>query len=389
MSSPVGSSVASAVRAALEQQLDEMVATLGELVSIESPTDSPEGLRRLAERLVELFAPFGPVERFPQTGAGDHLLVRVPGQIDAPPVLALCHYDTVWPLGSLAENPFRVENGLARGPGVFDMKGGIICLLYALRALADRSRPGLPGPRRPLWILFTSDEETGSHTSRPLIEELARQSACVLVFESPLPGGTLKTARKGVGRYTVTIEGRAAHAGVEPEKGISAAQEAAHQVLAIHALNAPERGTTVNVGVVRAGTRANVVAARAELEVDVRVARADEAERVDRALRGLAPTLAGARIHVEGGLNRPPMERIPATAALFERARAIAASMGMDLREGATGGASDGNFTAALGIGTLDGLGPEGEGAHAAHEHVLVESLPRRAALAAGLLAEL
>ncbi len=382
MSSPVGSSVASAVRAALEQQLDEMVATLGELVAIESPTDSPEGLRRMADRLAELFAPFGPVERFRQETAGDHLLLRVPGQVEDAPVLALCHYDTVWRLGSLAENPFRVEDGLARGPGVFDMKGGIVCLLYALRALAGR-------PRRPLWALFTSDEETGSRTSRPLIEELARQSACVLVFESPLPGGTLKTARKGVGRYTVTIEGRAAHAGVEPEKGISATQEAAHQVLAIHALNAPERGTTVNVGVVRAGTRANVVAARAELEVDVRVARADEAERVDRALRGLAPVLAGARIHVEGGLNRPPMERIPATAALFERARAIAGSMGVDLREGATGGASDGNFTAALGIGTLDGLGPEGEGAHAAHEHVVVESLPRRAALAAGLLAEL
>ncbi len=375
-------SVAATVRAQLTEQLDAMVATLGELVSIESPTDSPEGLRRLADRLVELFAPFGPVKRFPQDKAGDHLLLRVPGQVDDAPVLALCHYDTVWPLGSLAENPFRVEDGLARGPGVFDMKGGIVCLLYALRALAGR-------PRRPLWALFTSDEETGSHTSRPLIEELARQSACVLVFESPLPGGTLKTARKGVGRYTVTIEGRAAHAGVEPEKGISAVQEAAHQVLAIHALNAPERGTTVNVGVVRAGTRANVVAARAELEVDVRVARADEAERVDTALHGLAPVLAGARIRVEGGLNRPPMERIPATVALFERARAIAASMGVDLREGATGGASDGNFTAALGIGTLDGLGPEGEGAHAAHEHVVVESLPRRAALAAGLLAEL
>lgn len=375
-------SVAATVRAQLAEQLDAMVATLGELVAIESPTDSPEGLRRMADRLVELFAPFGPVERFRQETAGDHLLLRVPGQVEDAPVLALCHYDTVWPLGSLAENPFRVEDGLARGPGVFDMKGGIVCLLYALRALAGR-------PRRPLWALFTSDEETGSRTSRPLIEELARQSACVLVFESPLPGGTLKTARKGVGRYTVTIEGRAAHAGVEPEKGISAAQEAAHQVLAIHALNAPERGTTVNVGVVRAGTRANVVAARAELEVDVRVARADEAERVDRALRGLTPVLAGARIRVEGGLNRPPMERIPATAALFERARAIAGSMGVDLREGATGGASDGNFTAALGIGTLDGLGPEGEGAHAAHEHVIVESLPRRAALAAGLLAEL
>ncbi len=379
MSSPVGSSVASAVRAALEQLLDEMVATLGELVSIESPTDSPEALRRMADCLAELFAPFGPVEHFPQTGAGDHLLVRVPGQIDAPPVLALCHYDTVWPLGSLAENPFRVENGLARGPGVFDMKGGIVCLLYALRALEGR-------PNRPLWLFFNSDEESGSHSSRGLIEKLARGCAHALVYESPLAAGALKTARKGTGRYTVAIEGRAAHAGVEPEKGISAVLEAAHQTIAIHALNAPERGSTLNAGVLHGGTRANVVAAHAEIEVDVRASRADEAQRIDAALRGLQPALDGARIGVSGGLHRPPMERSAATAALFARAQAIAAEMGVALGEGATGGGSDGNFTAALGLGTLDGLGPEGRGAHAADEQVLVESLPRRAALSAGLL---
>ena len=376
------SSVAAEVRAALEQRLDEMVQVLRELVSIESPTDDREGLARMAARLTELFASFGEVQRFPQGQNGDHFVVRIPGRTDERPALALCHYDTVWPAGSLAENPFRVEDGIARGPGVFDMKGGIVCLLYALRALEGK-------PRRPLWVLFNADEEAGSPSSRALIEDLARSCAHALVFESPLANGALKTSRKGTGRYVVTIEGRAAHAGVEPEKGISAAQEAAHQVLAIHALNAPAHGTTLNVGVLRAGTRANVVAARAELEVDVRVARADEAARVDVALRGLTPTLPGAVICVTGGLHRPPMERTPPTAALFARVRAIAASMGVELGEGTTGGGSDGNFTAALGLGTLDGLGPEGAGAHAAHEQVLVESLPRRAALAAGLLADL
>jgi glutamate carboxypeptidase len=375
-------SLAAEVRAALEPRRDEMAALVAELAAIESPTDDLAALATMAARLHALFDPLGEVERFPQQTAGEHFLVRIAGQIDERPALALCHYDTVWPLGSLATYPVITDAGMMRGPGVFDMKGGIVCLLYALQALEGR-------PRRPLWILFTSDEETGSHSSRALIERLARDCAHVLVYESPLPGGTLKTARKGVGRYTVAIDGRAAHAGVEPEKGISAVLEAAHQTIAIHALNAPERGTTLNAGVLHGGTRSNVVAAHAEIEVDVRVSRADEAARVEAALRGLLPVLPGATIGVGGGLNRPPMERIAPTAALFERAQAVAASMGVELREGATGGGSDGNFTSALGIGTLDGLGPEGQGAHAADEALLIESLPRRAALSAGLLAEL
>jgi glutamate carboxypeptidase len=375
-------STAAEARAALEPRCDEMAALVAELAAIESPTDDRAALARLATRLHALFDPLGAVERFPQAEAGEHFLVRIAGATNEPPALALCHYDTVWPLGSLADYPVVTENGVMRGPGVFDMKGGIVCLLYALQALDGP-------PRRPLWILFTSDEETGSHTSRPLIERFARDCAHVLVYESPLPGGTLKTARKGVGRFTLSITGRAAHAGVEPEKGISAVLEAAQQTIAIHALNAPDRGTTLNAGVLHGGTRSNVVAAHASIDVDVRVSRADEAARIDAALRGLRPVLPGAQIAVEGGLNRPPMERIPATAALFERARQIAATMGIELAEGATGGGSDGNFTSALGIGTLDGLGPEGKGAHAADEQLLVESLPRRAALSAGLLAEL
>jgi glutamate carboxypeptidase len=375
-------SIAADVRAALEPRLNEMVALLGELVSIESPSDDEAGLARMAARLQDLFGPFGEIDHLPRQMSGYHFVVRIPGQTQEPPALALCHYDTVWPAGSLAQNPFRVEDGIARGPGVFDMKGGIVCLYYALRAIEGR-------PRRPLWVFFNSDEETGSRSSRALIEDLAQYCAHVYVFESPLPGGTLKTARKGVGRYTIRIEGRAAHSGVEPEKGISAVLEAAHQVIAAHALSAPEHGTTINAGVLHGGTRANVVAARAEIEVDVRAGRMDEVSRVDAALRGLTPVLAGAALKVAGGMNRPPMERIPATAALFERARAVAASMGVELHEAATGGGSDGNFTAALGLGTLDGLGPEGQGAHADDEQVLVESLPRRAALTAGLLAEL
>ena len=372
-------SVAAAVRAELEPRVEEMAALVAELAGIESPTDDRAALDRMAARLLDLFAPFGPIERFPQQQNGDHFVVRIPGRHELQPALALCHYDTVWPLGSLREYPVTVADGIMRGPGVFDMKGGIVCLLYALQALEGR-------PNRPLWLFFNSDEETGSHSSRGLIEDLARGCAHALVYESPLLAGALKTARKGTGRYSVAIEGRAAHAGVEPEKGISAVLEAAHQTIAIHGLNAPERGSTLNVGVLHGGTRANVVAAHATIEVDVRVSRADEASRIDAALRGLRPVLEGAHISVSGGLHRPPMERSAATAVLLAQAQAVAAEMGVALGEGATGGGSDGNFTAALGLGTLDGLGPEGRGAHAADEQLLVESLPRRAALSAGLL---
>jgi glutamate carboxypeptidase len=253
-----------------------------------------------------------------------------------------------------------------------------------LRALRER---GLK-PKRKLQVLFTPDEEIGSPSSRPVIESNAKGAAVAFVLESPLPGGTLKTARKGTGDYLVRITGRAAHAGVEPQKGISATGELARQILALHALNDYERGTTVNVGVVHGGTRPNVVAAEAEAHVDVRVETLAEADRIDAAIRGLMPQLPGAQLDISGGLNRPPMERSAAMAELFGLARRNAAAMGVELHEGSTGGGSDGNFTAAMGVPTLDGLGPEGEGAHAAHEHVLTESFPRRVALLAGLLVD-
>jgi glutamate carboxypeptidase len=281
--------------------------------------------------------------------------------------------------------PFGVDDaGVARGPGVFDMKGGIVLLHHALAELHALGR----GPKRPLRIIITSDEEVRSETSRALIEDAAERAAVAFVLESPLPGGTLKTARKGSSTYRIEIEGRAAHAGVEPEKGISAIAELAHQVSVVHGFADPAKGTTVNVGVIRGGSRSNVVPARAEAEVDVRTSTMAEAERVRRAFEGLRAHLPGAQVRAIPRTSKPPMERTAATAALFDRARAIAAGMGVDLREGSTGGGSDGNLVAAMGVPTLDGLGPEGDGAHAAHEHVLVESLPRRAALVAGLLAE-
>ena len=380
-----GAELTATLRTELEPRRQEMVDLLGELVSIESPSDDAPSLDRFARRLEALFGELGPLERIePQDPArGAHLRLTVDGQASTQHAVALCHYDTVWSLGTLQRIPFSVDaEGVARGPGCFDMKGGIVVLYFALHALRTH---GLR-PARPLQVLFTSDEEVGSPTSRALIERTADGAAVAYVLESPLPGGTLKTARKGTGDFLVRITGRAAHAGVEPQKGISATGELAHQVLALHALNDYAVGTTVNVGVVHGGTRPNVVAAEAEAQVDIRVETRAEAARIEAAIRGLKPHLPGAALAIDGGLNRPPMERSAAMGALFEQARRNAAAMGVELREGSTGGGSDGNFTAAMGVPTLDGLGPEGEGAHAAHEHVDTESFPRRVALLTGLL---
>jgi glutamate carboxypeptidase len=378
MTATAGGEVAVAVRAELEPRREEMIELLKRLVEIESPSDDRAALDRFAAELASLFGRFGPIQTI-ETARGRHLQLQIDGG-GGEHAVVLCHYDTVWPLGTLEQIPFSVDaEGVARGPGCFDMKSGIVLLYFALQQVK---------PRRPLHVLFTCDEEVGSPTSRALIETTAQGAAVAYVLESPLPGGTLKTARKGTGDYVVRIEGRAAHAGVEPQKGISAVHELAQQILAIHALNDYDVGTTLNVGVVQGGTRPNVVAAAAEAKVDVRVATLAEAERIDAAMRALKPTLEGAKLHIEGGLNRPPMERSSAMGEFFARAQQIARAMGVEVQEGSTGGGSDGNFTAAIGVPTLDGLGAEGEGAHAAHEHVLTDSLPRRAALLAGLLAQ-
>lgn len=361
-----------------------ILARLQRYVEHESPSGDVARTGALAAVLAaELRDAGAAVTEHEAAGWGKHVEARVegahPGQA---PLLLLGHLDTVFPVGTLAARPFRVQDGRATGPGVFDMKAGLAVLLEALAEL--RAAGGRP--RRPLRILVTCDEEVGSGTSRPLIEALARGAAATLVLEPSLPGGAAKTARKGVAGYTLRSFGRAAHAGVEPEKGISAITELAHQVLAAQALAAPERGTTVTVGLVGGGSASNVVPAEAWAEVDVRFATGDEATRIDTAIRALAPVLAGARLEVSGGVNRPPLERTEAGAALYHAARDSAAELGFELPEGATGGGSDGNFTAALGVPTLDGLGPQGGGAHAVHEHVLVEDLPRRIALLRRLL---
>jgi len=349
--------------------------------------------------------------RGPDTpAAAGHLLVRVPGAAntgesgpgaatsapvqgageagpsgaegDGRQVLLLGHIDTVWPVGTLAERPFRVEGARAYGPGAYDMKAGLVVALWALRALAACGRR----PRRPVTLLVNTDEEVGSNSSEAVIEAEARRSAAVLVLEPALPDGSVKTWRKGVGRLRVEVRGRAAHAGADPEKGVSAIGELAHQILRLHDLTDLETGTTVNVGVIGGGTRPNVVAERAWAEIDVRIMTREDAARVEKAVRGLEPVLPGARLEVTGGVERLPMERNEGALTLYAKAREVAGRLGFDLGETGTGGASDGNITSALGVPTLDGLGAAGDGAHAEREHVDLATLPLRAALLAGLI---
>jgi glutamate carboxypeptidase len=364
-----------------ERELPWLLETIEALVCRESPTgDAPAINRCLAELDSRLAGLGGTLSRLPAGPAGDHL--RAAFGSGARQVLLLGHIDTVWPLGTLATRPFRREHGALLGPGVFDMKAGLALAALAVKALAAHA-DGLPGR---IVMLVTADEETGSATSRAVIEAEAARSDAVLVLEPALPGGALKTSRKGCGEFVIRVSGRAAHAGIEPEKGASAVSELARLIPRIEAFQDPDAGTTVNIGLIRGGTRANVVAAEAEACVDVRVASPAEAARILRALQDLAPADSRTRLTVSGRIDRPPMERTPAAAALFGLARAVAADLGRTLGEGGTGGGSDGNLTAAIGVPTLDGLGAVGGGAHAEDEHVTVADLPWRAALLAGLL---
>ena len=318
----------------------------------------------------------------PQADVGDH--VRATFGDGPRQLLLLGHFDTVWPVGQIERMPVHETGGRLTGPGVFDMKGGLALAMLAVRALqAD-------GPLAArVVMLFTSDEERGSRTSRSVVEDEARRSDAVLVLEPSLPGGAVKTSRKGAGEFTIEIHGVSAHAGIEPEKGASAIDELAHQVLALGALRDVDRGISVNVGQIDGGSRPNVVAEVARAVVDVRVSTAVDRERVESALRSLRPRLDRTTVKVSGGFSRPPLERTDPVVRLYEIARDVAAGLGHELAEGGTGGGSDGNLTAALGVPTLDGLGAVGAGAHALHEHVLVEEMPWRAALLAGLLARL
>jgi glutamate carboxypeptidase len=360
----------------------DMTAQLVELVELESPSNDKQAIDRLARLLAARLEALGAaVEILPEPQAGDHVRARW-GQGEGGTLL-LCHMDTVWDVGTLGRRPLRVEGGRLYGPGALDMKGGITNALWAVRALRDLDLR----PLRPVSLLLTSDEETGSQTSRVLVEAEAQRHAVVLVLEpAQPPHAALKTWRKGTGAYRLTATGRAAHAGVDHASGVNAIEELAHQILALQGLTDYGSGTTVNVGVVGGGTRSNVVPQQAWVRVDVRVMDQDQAALLDARIRALRPHLEGATLEISGGVGRPPMVRTPAIAALYARAAALAAEMGFEVAEAGSGGGSDGNFTAALGIPTLDGLGPAGDGAHAEHEHVVLSSMPERAALLAAML---
>jgi glutamate carboxypeptidase len=367
-----------------EAERDWLVDEIETLVALESPTTDKAAVDRCGQTLAARLERIGGrVTRLSRSDAGDHLLAEF--GCGTSQILLLGHFDTVWPVGQIGRMPIAHAGGRLHGPGVFDMKAGIALGMLAIRSLVET---GAPLTRR-VVMLWTSDEETGSRTSRGAIEDEARRSEAVLVLEPSLPGGAVKTSRKGCGDFEVRVSGVSAHAGVDPGRGASAIHELARQILALERMGDPERGISVNVGVVSGGTRSNVVADQARASVDVRVPTAADAVRIEAWLRALAPADGRTGVTVTGGFGRPPLERTPLVERLYEQAKLVASELGMPLEEGSTGGGSDGNFTAALGVATLDGLGAIGDGAHALHEHVEVASLPGRAALVAGLIARL
>ncbi len=364
-----------------------MVETVRELVEIESPSDNKPAVDRIARVLAQKFEALGGRARFHRSNDfGDSLQIDFesrPGSPNRRPVLLLGHYDTVYPLGTLATMPCKVDDGRLCGPGVLDMKSGIALMLHAIEAL-QAWHSGLP---RPVTVFLVSDEEVGSRSSRAITEGLAKASAGVLVLE-PAAGlrGAVKTARKGVGEYTLRVKGVAAHAGLDPGKGHSAILELARQIEVIAKLNNLREGLSVNPGVIEGGTRTNVIAAAASVEIDVRIKKAKQASGLDRKLRSLKPFDKRCKLEMAGGINRLPMERTAGVAALYKKAQVIAGELGWKLEEAAVGGGSDGNFTAGMGVPTLDGMGGVGEGAHAVHEFIVISELPRRALLLAGMI---
>jgi glutamate carboxypeptidase len=368
-----------------EDRKQHIAETIRQLVEVESPSDNKQAVDRLGELLAGRFEALGGHAKFHRTqDCGDHLQVAFAGEASGKPVLLLGHLDTVYPLGTLATMPCRIVGEKLFGPGSFDMKGGIAIMLHAIEALRAWHGDQLP---RPVTVLLVSDEEVGSDSSRNITENLAKKSQAVLVLEPSYgPKGAVKTARKGVGEYTLKVTGKAAHSGLDFEKGESAIMELARQIIEVSGLVNLKRGITLNAGTVQGGTRSNVIPAEASAVLDVRVARTKDAAAIDRRLRSLKPFNRKCKLQITGGVNRPPMERTPKVAALYQKAREIAKQLGWKLEEAAVGGGSDGNFTAGLGIPTLDGLGAVGDGAHASHESVSISDLPRRTALLAGLI---
>jgi glutamate carboxypeptidase len=370
--------------AAVNSQSSWLTSTLRDLVLIESPSDNKSAVDQ-AVRLVASLAQSigGRIKLHRQKRFGDVLELRFgPARSTRKPILLLGHLDTVWPLGTLHTMPWRKRDGRIYGPGVLDMKSGVVMALAAIRALNQL------GISRPVTLLLNSDEEVGSPISRPITERLALASSAVFVLEAA-QGLACKTARKGVGDYRLQVTGVAAHSGVDFTSGHSAILELARLLQIVAGFTDLHRGLTVNPGVISGGTRSNVIAEHAFADIDVRIARASDAVHVDRLFRGLRCADPACKLEITGGINRPPMERKPGTVALYKQARRLAADLGFQLDEAATGGGSDGNFTAALGIPTLDGLGAVGEGAHAAHESIVIDHLVPRTALLAALLASL
>lgn len=394
MSSQTASQSAPAHLAFCQQHEGEMMSLLRKMVEIESPSDDKAAVDGMGNFLAEAFERLGgQVSFYPQKAAGNHLKAEFTGGASdqasdgasGKPVLLLGHFDTVWPMGTLAKMPFHIKDGRAFGPGVYDMKTGIAMMIFALRALKDSG-----AAHRPVTILLDTDEEVGSTTGRPIVEATAKDCEAVLVLEpSQGPQGHLKTSRKGVGDITIRVRGRASHSGVDFEKGRSAIVELARQLLEVVKFTDLARGITVNPGVMQGGTRSNVIAAEAWAEVDMRIARAADAAELKKKFAALKPFDPDCSIELSGGINRPPMERTEGTMRLFGIAKEIAEGMGWKLEESSTGGGSDGNFTSALGIPTLDGLGALGEGAHASNESVVIQELPQRTALLAGLIRSL
>ena len=360
-----------------------IIDSIGEIVEIESPSNYADGSRKVVDWIVTQIDGLSPdiaIERVAVDGVGEHLIIRAFAG-DAKPVLVLGHTDTVHPVGATEQNATRIDGDKYFGCGVFDMKANIVLMIEALRYFAETGER----PTRPITILLACDEEVGSHSGREHVEREATIAEHCLVFE-PSAAGRAKTGRKGTGMYRIRTKGVPAHAGLDPEKGASAILELSRQIERLHAMNAPAAGTAVNVCTASGGTTTNVIPENAECTVDVRFATIAEAERIDAAIRSLTAVDDRVSLDISGGVNRPPMERTKAVVALFEKARAIAASVGFELGETQVGGASDGNFVGALGIPVLDGLGIAGDGAHTLHEHILVSDIAKRANLVTILL---
>lgn len=370
---------------ALQKRQPEIENFIQALVEAESPSGDEEGSRAVVDLLVQAAGELecvNGIDRASVPGFGQHLVIRAFQQQKQ--ILLVGHTDTVHARGSVSERPWRREAGRIYGPGIFDMKANCALAIEVLRVLSELKAT----PRFGVTIVLTCDEEVGSLSGWPLLEQIAnpQQTRCAFVLEPPASGGRVKTSRKGTGIFAIKVEGKAAHAGLEPEKGASAILELARQTEQLHAINLSGSGITLNVGVVHGGTRSNVVAAEAEAEIDVRFSTEAESFEVERILSNLKPVDERTKVFVSGGINRPPMERTAAVVDLFEKARAISAQLDFDLGEAQVGGASDGNFLAANGIPVLDGLGISGDGAHAVHEHIEAGDIARRGALVGGLL---